>query len=1128
MMARITGLVCVGLILALGVPAPAQQPNVAETLLVDLRAADLPYGSVTGTWKNNGTLSDFTARGTPVVEDVAGLKAVTFDGSCWFDGPSSVPGIEGKGTRSIEVWAYNPSIPAEETLVHWSHRGGPDGTNMAFNYGNNGSYGAVGHWGAPDMGWGGSVSPAPAAGKWWYLVYTYDGSTARLYANGAAAGSKGVVLDTFGGNIIRVAAQGNTTGSAPDQAFNFTGSIAEVRIHDGVLTAQQIAANYKLGGPRVATGPDPADGALGVLAPLLRWTAGTTAKTHNVYLGTSPDLGAADLIAKNIGMAMYYYTGVLLPGTSYYWRVDEIEADGKTVYTGDVWHFMTIAMTAYAPTPPDGARLQNPDVDLSWMIGKNASRHALYFGTSRDDVAAGTGNTAQGELLEATFDPGTLAGGTTYYWRVDEIEGGGTIQVGPVWSFTTVPDIAITDPNLAGWWKFDEGEGKLAVDSSGHGRHGTILGGTQWIEGYDGGALRLNGSDGYVALPIDDVVGSCSSMTVTTWTNWRGTGGAWQRVFDFGTGTTFNMMVTPANGANGNLRFVITVESYNNEQQLNAVNPQPTGWHHVAVSINGRTRGMEMFVDGQSVATGMTNVLPKDLGQTTQNWIGRSQYPADAFYSGSVDDFRVYDFAMNAEQIRQTMRGDPLLAWSPHPANGAIVDVLSAAPLTWSAGQQAVQHDVYLGSDAAAVAAADTSDASGIYRGRQSATSFTPTPGVAGGAAYAWRVDEVQADGTINRGRVWSFTVADYLIIDDFESYNDAENQGTRIYETWIDGYADGSSGSTVGNLNPPFAEQRIVHGGKQAMPLDYNNVVSPYYSEAVRTWDKPQDWTFGGVTTLVLYFRGQPVSFVENAAGLTMSAAGTDIWNFTDECRFAYKRLSGNGAIVVKVDSLVNTDGWAKAGVMIRESLAADAAHAGVVITPSNGVSFVRRPFAANESVQINQTGVAAPYWVKLTRTDNVFKAEHSADGKTWTSVGTDPAASQATITMAATVYIGVCLTSHNANATTTAQFSNITTSGTGAWQVAEIGVDHPGNTQQSLYVAVEDSTGKAATIAHPDPAATLTTEWTEWQIPLGDLTGVSVSKVKKMYIGVGSKKNPQPDGAGRIYIDDIRLTNP
>jgi hypothetical protein len=126
----------------------------------------------------------------------------------------------------------------------------------------------------------------------------------------------------------------------------------------------------------------------------------------------------------------------------------------------------------------------------------------------------------------------------------------------------------------------------------------------------------------------------------------------------------------------------------------------------------------------------------------------------------------------------------------------------------------------------------------------------------------------------------------------------------------------------------------------------------------------------------------------------------------------------------------------------------------------------------------------------------------------------------------MNATVYIGLAVTSHNAAATTTATFSNISTTATGAWQVEEIGVAQPANDAASLYVAVQDSAGKTATATHP--TAVTSGEWIQWKIPLSDLAGVNLSRVKKMTIGVGNKSAPTAGGSGTLYIDDIGFGHP
>ncbi len=332
-------------------------------VLVDLRAKDLAYGTGVTTWYNRGALGDFTAHGAPVVEDVDGRKAVTFDGSSWFEGPTSTPSIEGAGSRSIEVWVYNPSIASEETMVSWARRGQPAGSNMAFNYGGSSTLGAVDHWSPGDsplnLGYEGTHSPAPAAGIWWHLVYTYDGETARIYVNVEEETSNAVgLLNTFGGYSIRIAAQGDNTGTGVQKALNFTGSFAEVRIYDRALTQEEIQLAMK-GIALVATNPSPADGATDVARDLaLSWTPGMHADKHDVYFGiNSSDVNDADranpldvLVSRDQDANSYGLVELLQFDQTYYWRIDEVNAPPDfTLYKGEVWQFTA---ELFAPPVP--------------------------------------------------------------------------------------------------------------------------------------------------------------------------------------------------------------------------------------------------------------------------------------------------------------------------------------------------------------------------------------------------------------------------------------------------------------------------------------------------------------------------------------------------------------------------------------------------------------------------------------------------------------------------------------------------------------------------------------------------------------------------------------------------------
>ncbi len=854
---------------------------VAENLLVDLRTEDLVYGEGVATWPNRGSLGDFTANGSPIVQDVGGTKAVTFDGSSWFEGPAAPAGITGAGTRTMEVWAYNPSMPGEETMLSWSHRGGPNGSNMAFNYGNDTRWGSMGHWGGDthDMGWWGAHTPAPAANTWWYLVYTYDGTAARVYVNGEQESVRDpIALDTYAGNIIRVAAQANNTGAGVAAQFNFTGSIAVVRIHDGVLSPAAVRNNFRLGRLK-AWNPSPANGAVSADTWVsLSWSPGGLAASHDVYFSNNfadVNAGAATAFAGNQALTSFLaglglpgdpYPGGLVPGTTYYWRIDEVNSlHADSPWRGAVWSFLVPPRKAYNPTPQDGAKFVPLNGTLSWTAGFGAKLHTVHFGDNFDTVSNSTSGSAR---ATTTYNPGPLESDKTYYWRVDEFNPPATHK-GDVWSFTTIPVIPITDPNLAGWWKFDEGYGSLALDWSGHGRHATLFGNPAWAAGYDGGGLKLDGLDDYAALPIGALVGSLKSSTFVTWVNFSNAGGGWQRIFDFGTGTTANMFLTPRTGTTGPMRFSITIGGGGAaEEQATAPGTLPRGWHHVAVTMNAAMPANTLYLDGVVVAANTAATLtPSSLGNTTNNWLGRSQYAADAYFNGALDDFRIYDYALTAAEVLKTMRGDLLRAWNPSPNNGAKVDVERARqPLTWSPGDKASQHDVYFGIDKAAVSNAGVSDTTGVYRGRQSAASYSPPEVLAWGTGpYYWRIDEVNTDGTVTTGSIWSFSVADYLIVDDIESYNDlveTDPASNRIYKSWIDGFGTTTNGAVVGNLDVPLTERGNVHGDGQAMPLSYDNNLK--FSEATLTLKAGNDWTRQGVVELSLWYRGLATNAAE------------------------------------------------------------------------------------------------------------------------------------------------------------------------------------------------------------------------------------------------------------------------
>ncbi|MHC4806856.1 MAG: LamG domain-containing protein [Planctomycetota bacterium] len=896
---------------------------------------------------------------------------------------------------------------------------------------------------------------------------------------------------------------------------------------------------------QIATNPIPADGSeQDQNWVALAWSAGVGAVSHNLYFGDNfADVqdGTGETFRGNLTVETFLigfpgspYPEGLAQDATYYWRVDEVEADGTTIRTGQVWSFTVIGPTARHPSPPDGSRFVDPNVELGWSPGIGAIMHHVYFGDNLADVNAGTAETDKGLAATTTYTPGPLASGTTYHWRIDEMDSA-TTHKGDIWKFQTKPFIPIFDPNLVGWWKLDDEGTGTVIDYSGNGRDGTLHGDPQWVPGVDGDALEFDGDD-YVTIDGYKGVVGTGPFSITAWIRKEGPTGGDGEIVGWGSSGAGNRLEFRFNSGNNRVRIQSGGGNVQGDIALTAGE-----WIHVAVTVaesSTYAEGVNFYFDGVLVNRPETDTSPIHPVADFDVIFGREyNLDNDRWFIGVLDDIRIYDKALTAEDVGRAMLGDPRVAWGLSPADQSEPFIEDATPMSWTPGDSAATHDVYLGISEMAVAGADISDTTGIYRGRQDANSYTPTEALEFNETYYWRIDEVEADGTtIYAGRVSSFTIANFIVVDSFEDYNDwSPNE---IFATWIDGFFDPTNGSTAGYPDPEFSlgehyvETGTVHWGNQAMPYFYDNSVG--YSEATMTLSSARDWTKHGVEALSLWFQGYPVSvgsFTEEPGGIYTLAARSigNIAGTSDEFHFAYKQLTGAGSIIAKVEWVRDADDNAQAGVMIRDTLDPNSVHSSVLLETGDEadepeVSFDRRVTKADVTTSDIQAGITAPQWLKIDRDmAGTVTASYSADGSVWSQLGGQ------IITMNAPMYIGLVVASQNAGVTCEAEFSNVQITGaSGPWANQDIGI--LSNAPEPMYVAVANSGGTPAVVYHPDPNAVQINTWTEWNIDLRQFAdqGVNLTNVDTISIGFGDKANPQSGGSGKMYFDDIRLYRP
>lgn len=462
---------------------------------------------------------------------------------------------------------------------------------------------------------------------------------------------------------------------------------------------------------------------------------------------------------------------------------------------------------ASGPYPPGEETDVPRDAVLSWMPGEYASTlngHMVYFSDVFDDVSNGVGGIAQSAN---SFTPSQLLEfGTTYYWRVDEVNGPPdyTVHQGDIWSFTAEPVAYPVD-----------GLNIIATASDS-------------FSPDTGPENTVNGS----GLDAD---GLHSDQQTDMWmTGLSGPQPSWiQYEFD----KVYKLHEMWVWNYNQNIEPLV---GFGLKDVTIEYSSDGVGWTELAgVPEFTQALGMPGYAHDTTIDFGGA---PAKYVRVTanDNWGMLTQY--------GLSEVRFFYI--------------PVRAREPKPDSGAM-DVDMDVTLNFRAGREATEHDLYISTDEQAV-----------IDGTASVTTMTETGHgplqLDLGQTYYWKVNEVNVAETPAtwEGDIWSFSTPGFIVVDDFEDYNDYEPD--RIFDAWIDGWEIPTNGSTVGYPDPIFSfgehfvETGIVHGGNQSMPLFYDNTAGATYSEAELTLSPSQDWTKYNIHTLSLSFYGDP----NNVAG--------------------------------------------------------------------------------------------------------------------------------------------------------------------------------------------------------------------------------------------------------------------
>ncbi len=658
-------------------------------------------------------------------------------------------------------------------------------------------------------------------GEWHHVVGTYDGSVLKQYVDGKLEGEA-----SHEGSIDLNERNVNIGKNPANEDQYLNGGIDEVMIYARDLSASQVRdlfmgdASFFL----KAQNPQPEDGAKGVSFLLLNWVAGEDAVSHAVYFGTDPNLTHADFQVQT-DLEFYWHTEDITPGETYYWKINEIQADGTTI-VGNVWSFTAAMLEAYDPRPRDVAKWVDPNgVGLSWEIGIDAYLHDIYFGTDKAVVEANDASVFIGSTALNRYEPGTLEKETTYYWRIDEHTTVGKLNKGNIWTFATSggpndgvkaeyfrnpdmsgqPTVVRTESRIDFQWPDGDVEG---INSPAEGIP-TSEYSAKWSAelhvAYSGVYRFIINVNNSGKLWLDD------RLLIDRWPNDGGIPEYTTKGIELVAGRSYSLVMewnkyNP--GALAKLEWIDTfgdrtvIPSGHLQLPLRANRPKPgTGQidvTHTAVlnwspGYKAARHDVYFGADAEAVANADTS---------SPEYIGNRDLGSESYEPGELQWNTTYYWRV--DEVNNLDSGSPWVGylWSFTTGDFLVVDDFE--------GYDARNSQIW----------------------------------------WAWK------DGL------------GYVAHDDEPAY---PGNGT---------------GSEVGDeTTSSFTEERFVHGGNQSMPLVYDNNKQGFkkYSEAELTLTAPRDWTKSGVGELSLWFRGDVANAAEPMYVAVTDMSGTAAVEYHD-----------------------------------------------------------------------------------------------------------------------------------------------------------------------------------------------------------------------------------------------------